>query len=180
MARFLVAFASREGQTEKIAHHCARRLEDRGHISRLVDLAAGETEAGADDCDAAILAGSIHRGRHESELAAFIMRHAPALRQRPGAFLSISLAAASHDENERSAIDELVQGFLHEVGWQPEQVLLVAGAVHDRELNALERFVLHRIVDAHGVERHPSGDTELTDWAALDSFVDAFAALAVR
>ena len=175
MARFLVAFASSEGQTEKIAHHVARRLEDAGHVTRLVDLKAGETEAGADDYDAAVLAGSMHRSKHDQALTAFIMRHTPTLHRVPTAFLSVSLTAATQDEKERRALDEVVHAFLHDVGWQPDRVEFVAGAVHDRELGPLERLALHAIVDAHGVTRHPSGNTELTDWEKLDAFVTAFA-----
>jgi menaquinone-dependent protoporphyrinogen oxidase len=176
MARILIAFASSEGQTGKIAHHVARRLEDRGHLTRLVDLRAGDSEAGADDCDAAILAGSMHLSKHDPALATFVMRHLAALVAGPSAFLSVSLTAASKNERERMALDEVVRSFLHDVGWQPDHVELVAGAVHDRELNALERLVLHRIVDSHGVERHPSGSTELTDWDKLDAAIDSFAA----
>ena len=128
MRRILVAFASREGQTEKIAHHIARRLEDAGHLTRLIDLKAGETEAGADDCDAAILAGAIHRGHHEQALARFIMRHAPALRRGHSAFLSVSVSAGSHNRADLQAVDEVVQGFLYELGWHPDCIEHVAGA----------------------------------------------------
>jgi len=176
MSRVLVAFASREGQTEKIAHHVARRLEDAGHSARLIDLNANETDAGADDCDAAILAGSLHRSHHDAALADFIMRHAPSLRRVPSMFLSVSLTAASHDPAELTALDEIVQTFLYEVGWQPDRIDCVAGAVLDRMLNPIERMVLHHIVDAHGVQRHPSGSTELTDWEKLDQAVTEFAA----
>jgi menaquinone-dependent protoporphyrinogen oxidase len=174
MHRILVAFASREGQADHIAHHIARQLENKKLLTRLVDVRAGETEAGADDCDAAIVAGSVHRGRYDAALASFVMRHAPVLRRVPSAFLSISLSAASAEPNERAAIDEIAQRFLAEVGWVPETVLHVAGAVHDRSVNVLERFVLHTILRQHGVEPRPTGDTELTDWAVVDAFVRDF------
>jgi menaquinone-dependent protoporphyrinogen oxidase len=174
MHRLLVAFASREGQTDHIAHHIARQIENKKLLTRLVDVRAGETEAGADDCDAAIVAGSVHRGRYDPALASFVVRHASVLRRVPSAFLSISLAAASAEPDERSAIDEIAQRFLAEVGWVPDTVLHVAGAVHDRSINVLERFVLHTILRQHGVEPRPTGETELTDWAAVDAFVSEF------
>jgi menaquinone-dependent protoporphyrinogen oxidase len=177
MQRYLVAFASREGQTEKIAHHVARRVEDDGSLVRLIDIRANESEAGADEYDAMLIAGSVHVGRFDPELAAFITRHIAALRRCPSAFLPVSLSAASQDESEKSAIDEIAQGYIAELGWVPDAVHHVAGAVHDRKLNALERTVLHAIVDSKGVERQPSGDTELTDWAELDAFVRSFEAL---
>lgn len=177
MQRYLVAFVSREGQTEKIAHHIARRIEDDGSLVRLIDVRARETEAGADDCDGMLIAGSVHRGRFDPELSAFILRHGGALRRCPSAFLPVSLSAASHEDTERAAVDEIAQGYLAALGWAPDVVHHVAGAVHDRQLNAFERMVIHTIVDSKGVERQPSGDTELTDWTALDAFIRSFEAL---
>jgi menaquinone-dependent protoporphyrinogen oxidase len=174
MHRILVAFTSREGKTGHIAHHIARQIENKKLLTRVVDVSAGETEAGADDCDAAIIAGSVHRGRYDAALTGFVMRHGPALRRVPSAFLSISLSAASDEPNERAAIDELAQRFLAEAGWAPETVVHVAGAVHDRSIGVLERFALHTILWQHAVEPSPAGDTDLTDWAALDSFVRDF------
>ncbi len=174
MLRYLIAYVSREGQTEKIAHHVARRFEDHGGVVRLLDIAAQESEAGVDDYDSTVIAGSVHRGHFDAELPAFIMRHSVQLRRCPSAFLPVSLSAASHDESERSAVDEIVQHFLAGLGWMPDIVLHVAGAIHDRRLGPLERAILHTIADTHGVERDPSGDTELTDWAGLDRFVRAF------
>ena len=176
--RFLIAYASRDGQTERIAHHAARRIEDRGHLVHLIDLKTADPDVGIEEADAAIVAGAVHRGKHEPELARFLMRHAAGLGQLATAFLSVSLSAASRVASERAAIDEVARSFLHDCGWHPDHIELVAGAVHDRDLNALERYVVHRIVDQHGVERHPSGDTELTDWGALDQFLDGFAASA--
>jgi len=177
MRRVLVAFTSQEGQTHHIAHHVARQLEDKGFLVRLIDILQNETEAGADDCEAVILAGSIHRGSYHHALSSFIMRHGPSLREVPSAFLSVSLSAASDETDERAAIDEISNRFMAENGWSPERVKHVAGALHDREVNFVERQVLHSILDNKGVERHPSGNTELTDWTELDRFIAEFAQL---
>ncbi len=174
MKRILVAFASKEGHTERIAHHVARRLEDKGAIVRLINLKTDNSEAGADDCDATIIAGSLHRGHHDASLAGFLMRHGPAIRQHRSAFLSVSLSAASHDREEIAALDELVQRFLSELGWQPDAVQHVAGAILDRQLSMIEKFILHRAAEAHGETLHPSGNTEFTNWERLDAFVDEF------
>lgn len=177
MLRYLIAYASREGQTEKIAHRVAHCLEGDGALVRLIDLKAHETEAGADDCDAMIITGSVHVGRFDPELSAFIMRHCEALRRCPSTFLPVSLSAASHEESERSAIDEIAQRFVAEHGWTPDVLFHVAGAVHDRQVSPIERVILHAIVDSKGVERHPSGDTELTDWDGLEQFIRDFETL---
>lgn len=176
MKRILVAYASREGQTEKIAHHIARRIEDKGLVTRLINLMQGPPEAGADECDGAILAASVHRGRHDQELSAFIMRHAPALRGMPSAFVCVSLSAASMHAHDRSAIDELAQSFFYDIGWYPDHVEHVAGAVRDKQLSLLERYAVHTVMYQKDIPSDPTGDTELTDWTAVDAFVDGFTA----
>ncbi len=176
MARILVAFASGERHTELIAHHVASKLEDRRHITRLINLTAHEGEAGADDCDASIIAASIHRGSFALEVASFLMRHGPAVRSHVSAFLTVSLSAASHDETEIAAVQEIADRFLFEAGWQPEFVEHVAGAVYDRQLNVVERTILHSIMRQHETEPDQSGTTVLTDWERLDQFVGEFAA----
>lgn len=175
MARILIAAASFEGQTERIAHHIARRLEDRRHITRLVNLTKHEPEAGADDYDATLLASPVHRGQLAPEICGFFARHAVAIRAHASALVTVSLTAASHDADELTGLRELTERYLFEMGWHPDMIEHVAGAVHDQQLNVIERTVLHAIVRQHGEALEPSGHTEFTDWARLDRFIDRFA-----
>lgn len=175
MTRVLVAYASREGQTEKIAKHVASRLAARGLEPVVVNLKLGQSEADVPSCAAAIIAGSVHRGRHDQELTGFIMRHAPTLRGGPSAFVCVSLSAASHDPNDRAAIDELAQSFLYDVGWHPDEIKHVAGAVRDSQLNILERYTVHAVMYQKDIAADPSGETELTNWQDVDDFSDNFA-----
>ncbi|MCH9807451.1 MAG: hypothetical protein K0U74_06955 [Alphaproteobacteria bacterium] len=176
MARVLLAFASQEGHTERISHHVARKLEDLEHVVRLINLTNHDGEAGADDCDASLLAGSVHRGCFAMELSSFLMRHGPAIRSHASAFLPVSLSAASHNQCEIDAVGEIADRFLFEAGWHPDYVEHVAGAVQDRQLNMVEKVVMHSILHQHGEEADPSGDTVLTNWEKLDRFVKKFAA----
>lgn len=175
MARVLVVYFSKEGQTEHISHRMCRRLEDRGHVVRLINLRTDDSEAGADDYDATIMAGSIHRGNFAPELAGFLMRHGPAVRSHVSAFVTVSLSAASHDATEISALNEIANRFLFEAGWHPDFTEHVAGAVHDDQLSVFEKLVVHHAVEQHGAQLEASGHTEFTDWTKLNRFVDTFA-----
>lgn len=175
MTRVLVAYASREGQTEKIAKHIATKLSARGLEPVVVNLKQGSSEADVPSCSAAVIAGSVHRGRHDQELTGFIMRHGPTLRGGPSAFVCVSLSAASHDPNDRAAIDELAQSFLFDVGWHPDEIKHVAGAVRDSQLNILERYTVHAVMYQKDIPSDPSGETELTNWQDVDDFSDNFA-----
>lgn len=176
MQRFLVAFAALDAQAEKISHHIARKLEDARFLVRLIDIKSNETEAGADDCDAVILAGSAYRRQFDPSLGAFIVRHSDALRSCPSAFVPVSRAAASGDPYERAAIDGVVQGFFKKVGCKPDEVFHVAGAIQDHQTGIIEGTVLGALFETNGADRGTLREPELTDWVALDTFVRSFAA----
>lgn len=176
MPRILIAYASREGQTEKIARYVAGHLEGAGHATALINLKDGGREDDADACDGAIIAGSVHLGRHDPALAGFIMRHGPTLHSVPSAFLCISLSAASPEPADLAAVDEITKGFLYEAGWQPDMLEHVAGAVRDNRLGLFDRFTVHAVMMEKEIPSDASGDTELTNWANVDRFVADFAA----
>lgn len=174
MTAVLIAFASREGQTRKICVHVARRIEAAGATTQLIDLSLGAPDTHVERCDAAIIAGSVHRGRMDQSLLNFLMRNGGAIARVPSAFVSVSLSAASLETGARSAIDEITSQLLHDVGWQPDSVLHVAGAVDLEALNLLERCAIHAVMQHRGVELGgENGRTELTDWSEVDRFADA-------
>lgn len=175
MPSILVAFASREGQTEKISRHIAMRLQGHGHAVRLLDLADAPRADVGEACDAVIVAGSIHLGRHAPPISSFIMRHAPLLRSVPTAFLCVSLSAASKDPADLAAVDEITKRFLYEAGWQPDAVEHVAGAARNSTLGLFDRFTVQAVMMEKEIPTDPSGETELTDWSRLDRFIREFA-----
>lgn len=177
MQRILVAFTSADRQTEKVAHHVARELEDAGLLVRLVDIRSGETEAGSGDCDGAIVAGSLRQGRFDPELYAFVQRHGETLRRcSTSAFLPVSMAGISPIAGERIGAEECVRNFTADVGWTPDEIRHTGGALYERDLNPVERASLHSLLDRRDAALHAPEDVEGTDWAALNQFVHQFAA----
>ncbi|AXI55390.1 protoporphyrinogen oxidase [Sulfitobacter sp. JL08] len=66
--KILIVYASTEGQTRKIARYCADRLMAMGHSVEM--LRAADDDGGTlGQADAVILAGSVHMGRLQKELA---------------------------------------------------------------------------------------------------------------
>ena len=177
MRRILIAFASTEGQTEKIAHHLARRFEDRGSSVRLVDCRESDGVAIEGEFDAVLLAGSLHVGTYQRELLDFARSHRDMCAGAPFGFVSVSLSAAGDDAAERTAVAQATDAFMEAAAIRPDRVHHAAGAVHDPELGLVKRLALHAILAAKGVTPDPSGHTEFTDWGALDAFADEFLVL---
>ena len=170
MANVLVIYASTEGQTAKIATYVADRCGKAGHAAHIRQASDPDPLPAF---DAVVLAGSLHLGKHQPALVDFVVDHRDQLVAVPSLFLSVSLSAAGNDEDLINA-DRCVDEFIDATGWRPRQVELVAGGVHMEKINFIKRFAIRRILRKKGVDLDPSGDAEMTDWAALDRAIDLF------
>jgi menaquinone-dependent protoporphyrinogen oxidase len=176
-----VFFATREGQTSKIANRIAADLRAKGVA---VDIVNVRTRAAPLDWSAyatAFVAASVHSGHHEREMIEFVRGSRDELRRIGTVFISVSMSEAgaedlhaSAERRERSEADaeRMVDVFIKETGWKPERYLRVAGALLYTHYNFLVRFVMKRISRQNGGPTDTSRDYEFTDWPALDRFVD--------
>jgi menaquinone-dependent protoporphyrinogen oxidase len=181
-----IFYATREGQTRRIAEHVAANLRNRGfdvEISNAKDV-RGKVDVDLSRCSAVILAASVHAGEHESEMVKFVKERRAQLEQLPAALLSVTLSeagaerpTAAPEEHARFVVDvdKMLNRFFQQTGWRPKRVKPVAGALLYTKYNFLIRFVMKRIAKSVGAETDTSRDYEYTDWAALDRFVNEFA-----
>lgn len=172
----LVAFATTEGQSEKIAKYAADLLRRKKFDVRLWNLSETPLSAADHRFCAAFILGSLHAGQHQPELARFLLTHKDDLRGMPSAFVSVSLSAGSTEEDDIANARAAAQEFLGEAGWRPDMLHLAGGAVRDKRLGFFRRIVIHAIMRMKGVVLDPSGETEFTDWPAFARFVEAFVA----
>jgi menaquinone-dependent protoporphyrinogen oxidase len=165
----LIAYATTEGQTRKIARFCADHLISLGKSVELLPLVDLEEEDPVDMSRfaAAILAGSVHGGRLQPQLVRFAARHAAALNDRPGLFLMVSLAAAGNDTQERADIARIASEFAETSGWTPDEVQHVAGAFRFTQYDFFKSLAMRWIAHNKGEDVDPHADKEYTDWDAL-------------
>ncbi|MCW2308248.1 flavodoxin domain-containing protein [Rhodobium gokarnense] len=173
MDRILIAYTTEEGQTAKICGRIAERLAAHAFDPVIHNIRVDKSVPNR--LTGAIVAGSVHLGAHSRALAAFVRDNREKLSALPSAFISVSLQSASPDADERDEVRSVAEDFLAETGFKPLFLHTAAGAVHDARIGPLRRVVLHWILRRRGVDLDPSGDTEFTDWTALDRFVDEYA-----
>jgi menaquinone-dependent protoporphyrinogen oxidase len=175
-------YATREGQTERIAQHIATGLRARGFLAELRNV-VDVRQIDLTQYDAVVLAASVHLGRHEPEMLRFVKGHRDELDKLPTAFLSVTLSEAgaervnsTPEERARFAADvqKVLDDFFETAQWQPKRMKPVAGALLYTKYNFLVRFLMKRIARKVGAETDTSRDYEYTDWAALDQFIDEF------
>jgi menaquinone-dependent protoporphyrinogen oxidase len=169
-----LVYASTHGHTSKIVSRIAEAMR-----AQRLDVNVAEVGETADrliqDCDAVLLAGSVHRGSHQPELVEFVRRHRHLLQGLPSAFVSVSLTAADEEDAEmRAETRRMVDEFVEDTGWTPDRTATVAGAFQFSKYNPFERLVMRLIASRHGTEIDPWEDLELTDWEAVEEFAQDF------
>ncbi len=171
----LVAYATVEGQTRKIAEHIAARLEQAGATVVVGDVGqAGFAEPGS--YQAAILCAPIHIGRYPERMVRFIEDWKEVLDAMPTALVTVSLAIASAYEEEQAEARACPRKLERKTGWTAGVEHNAAGALKYVEYDFFRRWVMRRIAEKEGGPVDVSKDHELTDWAALDAFTDSFVA----
>ncbi|MFO1202952.1 MAG: flavodoxin domain-containing protein [Tabrizicola sp.] len=163
----LIAYATTDGQTRKIARHAADQLAAKGHAVELLNV---EDAEGLDlsRFDAAVLAGSLHAGGYQKALGTYVSGARVALAQLPTLFLAVSLSAAGNDPDDWAGLRKCLAEFETETGWTPGRVEHVAGAFRFSEYDFFRAWAMRRIADQKGEVVEPGKDKEYTDWAALD------------
>jgi len=178
----VVFFATREGQARRVAEHISDTVHDRGVAADLFDVRDGRGPIDWMAYETAFVVASVHLGKHEKEMIRFVRAHRPGLERIGAAFVSLSLSQAGAQDERHSAddrrrasadVERMIDAFVADTGWQPARVLPAAGALAYRRYNPLVRFVIKRIARANGAPTDTSRNYELTDWAAVDRFIDA-------
>ena len=170
--KVLVAFATTEGQTRKIASHIVEKLREGGKEVELYDCSRRLRGQELDGADAIIVAASVHQKTHQESMTAFAMAHREQLKSKPSAFISVSLSAA-YDGGKDEAMS-YVERFAEETGWQPASVHLAGGALKFSEYDFFKEQIIRYVVMAGRDVPSGHNDWEFTDWNALDRFVDTF------
>ncbi|MBB4305507.1 menaquinone-dependent protoporphyrinogen oxidase [Rhodobium orientis] len=173
MDRILIAYTTEEGQTAKICGRIADRLAGHGFNPVIHNIRVDRSVP--DGLTGAIVAGSVHLGAHCAPLRTFVKDNRDKLSDLPSALISVSLQSGSPDADERDEMRSVAEDFLAETGFKPLFLHTAASALHDARIGPLRRVLLHWVLRRRGVGLDPSGDTEFTDWTALDRFIDEYA-----
>ena len=169
----LIAYASIEGQTGRIARFLADRAEAAGHEVRLADTRDRVEPIQLDGVEKVVLAAPVHERRHPQGFEVFLAAQKSALKDRPTLFLSVSLSAAFPEKLEEAR--DYVTEMEMRTGFSADETMLVAGAVGAGSYDYFEREVLRHVV-LRGSDVDPDGPHEFTDWDRLSEALDGFLA----
>jgi menaquinone-dependent protoporphyrinogen oxidase len=176
MKPILVAYATTEGYTRKIAEFIAERVRKLDKVVDFVDCATPSAEQVLPIYAGAFLCGSVHYQRHQSALAHFVRENLAWLNEIPIAFVSVNLAMLHKDADARAEAKQCADAFVDETGLRPSMVRLVAGALRYTHYDFFKRALLRYLVKPGGIDAGASGDAEYTDWEELGRLIDEFVA----
>jgi len=170
--KILIAFATTEGQTRKIAHRISATLVAAGHETVVYDCQAGEPVSKIESFDAFVVAGSVHQKLHQQAIHDFSVENCALLQVKPSAFVSVSLSITFPEG--QSEAEEYVADFARDTGWVAEHVHLAAGAVRYLEYDFYKKLTIQHVVLKGREMPEANGNPEFTDWKALDAFLGSF------
>lgn len=178
--RAAIFYATREGQSERVAQRVATDLRAQHVIVDVIDVRDVKGSIDWPVYHQAFVVASVHAGRHEKEMVAFVKRSKAELTRLQAPFLSLTLSQAGAEMPANSLLQRqtahedalrMIYDFVRVTGWQPARVLPVAGALAYSKYNFLMKFIMKRIAHKAGFDGPTSRDYEFTNWPEVDRFV---------
>src|SRR6185369_3431973 len=171
--RAAVFFATREGQSERVAEHVASDLRSRGVDTDVVNVKHVQGEVDWRNYGAAFVVASVHLEHHEKEMVQFVRQSRHELERLHAAFLSLTLSQAGAEDaidstpsqREQAHADALrmIEGFTRATGWRPERSLTVAGALAYSKYNFIVKWIMKLIAHKAGFDGPTTRDYEFTN-----------------
>jgi menaquinone-dependent protoporphyrinogen oxidase len=181
MSRALIVYATREGQTAKIAERIASRMRAAGHEVDLID-AAGLTAAATVDVkrfSLLVFGASMHAGGIEKELVEFIRAYRSAIESQPRAFFLVLLSAATKDPSLRERwLADARKKVERQIPVPFDEIEMIAGSLNYSQYSWPMKLIMRRIARRAGQETDMRRDYEYTDWARVDAYADTLVAIA--
>ncbi len=172
----VIIYGTVEGHTRKIARNMSATVQSLGHQVTVFD--AGDLgDVDLDMADAVIICAPVHMGRFPAAIIHWLKSHADRLSRIPGAFVSVSLGAASPFPEEKAEIRRITEELFRETEWHPAQTHHAAGALRYPQYDFLKRLLMKYIAYREGGPTDATKDHDFTDWDALAGFVSDFVRL---
>ena len=171
----LIAYATTDGTTARIAGRIASAARAAGSAADVVDAAALPRNFDPSGYDGILVGASMHAQGYQRAATRFVRRYGDVLRTRPSGFFSVCLSILSKNPEERAESRRIAEQFPEKLGWKPDVVEIVAGALMFSRYGFLRSWAMKRIAKKEMGAVDTRHDTVFTDWGALERFARDFA-----
>ncbi|MEQ1877352.1 MAG: flavodoxin domain-containing protein, partial [Bdellovibrionia bacterium] len=130
MKRILIVYASKTGQTKKIAHAIADELESLEYAVYLSEAAKIAETNHIQDYDGILVGAPVLAGSYSKPLKKWAKSKALILNQKPTAFFSVCLGILQkNDEKVQKEVYQFPRDLFDATGWHPNFWTVLAGAL---------------------------------------------------
>jgi menaquinone-dependent protoporphyrinogen oxidase len=176
MKRFLVLYATREGQTAKVAERLAEHLRAGGAEVSLVDAANTLTTDALEleRFDRLVFGAFMHAGGLEKELVSFVNGRAEEIGRRARSLFVVLLSAAAKDPALREEwLGDARRKIEEQLRVTFTRIEMIAGALRYSRYPLPLRWMMRRIARKAGGDTDTSRDYEYTDWEQVRRYAQA-------
>lgn len=168
--KLLIVYATREGQTRKIALRLADHLRGSGAEVEVHD-ARRPFSLALRDFDHLVFGASMHAGGLEKEIRDFIAWHQAEISARPRSFFLVLLSAATKDQALRDEwLRDAENKFKQQIPVFFHHLEMVAGALRYSQYSMPLKWIMRRIARQAGEDTDTTQDYEYTDWDQVEGF----------
>lgn len=171
--RLLVAFASHDGQTRRIAAHVTAQMP---HWQPCFHDLREQTMPDPADYERVLVALGVRYGRFPRAAVSALQARAGALRRHADAALLGVCLSARKPERADPARSAYLQGLTRRLDWHPQRIALFAGALHYPRYRWWEQRLMQFVMRVSGGPTDLRTDLEYTDWEAVARFGSDWAA----
>jgi len=170
----LIAYATTDGMTAQIAERLGKVAGFLGHRTMVVNIDRLPTWFQPQTFDAILVGASVHVRGYQRSAKRFIRDNLELLNSRPSAFFSVCMAIASKDKHSREEAHSIAEAFPAALGWKPQAIEVIAGAIMFSRYGIFRRPVMRAIARKEVGELDTSHDHIYTDWNAVEGFCRSF------
>jgi len=176
MKRVAIVINTRFGQTEKIALHLRQGFMALGLETQIFSLRNAKDFLAVDvrDFDAVVIGAPVYQQHFSKDMIRWTKNNLALLKLKTTGFFSVSGNAGDAHKQARAADDMLLKTFLDQSGLQPQFVASFGGCIHFTKYNFFLKFIMRKISEKAQGSVDTSRDLELTDWAQVTAFGNAF------
>lgn len=170
MAKALIIYATKQGQTQKIAQFMAERLAKLGFQVNLFNSDLLPHAVLPEFPDFTIIGASVHMHDFPQNLKKWIKANSAYLARQPTYFFSVCLGVLQKDEKVQKDEARIVKKLFLETHWTPAQWTIFAGALPYSKYNWFLKRIMRRIAKKAGIRTNIKNDYEYTEWKKVESF----------
>lgn len=183
MQSALIIFATKEGQTQKVARRILEHFENAGITGHLVNAAdsAAVKQINLGAYDLLVFGASMHAGGLEREIVQFINANAKQIESQARSFFLVLLSAATREPKLKSeSLVDARQKMNRQLKVKFDDTEMIAGALAYSKYSLPMKWLMRRIASKAGEDTDTSRDYEYTDWTQVERYAERLIGMCVK